>query len=258
MIAKTAEVRDESAVPGRVVSEAADLGMLAQLLHALNQPLTGVQCSLELALAGPRSPEQYIDCIRGGLELIERMRDLAAAMRQLLEIDGAGAAAPAKEEELPIDLRSVLRETLDELRPVVEAKGVRVGLNCGPLAVLVEARGVVPAMFRLLESALSLAAPESVFLIENCSELGCAGVRIRWSRGKTAPLPDGLSKAELGLMLAQAGLRRAGVAWTQERTEDFEEITLRAPARAGIANECARAGGGKLATVHRLGEIEPA
>jgi hypothetical protein len=32
---------------------------LAHLLHALNQPLTGLQCSLELAAADLRRPEEY-------------------------------------------------------------------------------------------------------------------------------------------------------------------------------------------------------
>ncbi len=68
--------------------EAAEVSLLSQLLHALNQPLTGLQCSLELALSIPRSPQQYADCLGSGLELTGRMRNLVGAIRALVEIDG--------------------------------------------------------------------------------------------------------------------------------------------------------------------------
>ena len=56
---------------------------LAHLLHALNQPLTGLQCSLELALASPRRREEYVRTLREGLQLIERMRILVEGVREL-------------------------------------------------------------------------------------------------------------------------------------------------------------------------------
>jgi hypothetical protein len=58
---------------------------LTHLLHALNQPLTGLQCSLELAVAGPRRTEQYIRTLREGLELSARMRLLVEAIRELTD-----------------------------------------------------------------------------------------------------------------------------------------------------------------------------
>jgi hypothetical protein len=230
--AKAAEVRDEAAGRDSAVPETAGLNLLAQLLHALNQPLTGLQCSLELALAGRRTPEQYIDCVRGGLDLTERMRNLAAAMRELLEIEAAPAAAAAT-DELAInprtDLRSVLRETLAELQPVAETRGVRIALDCGPLPVSVERRTLISAMFRVLESVLSLAAPESLLSIETAANPGSACLRLGWSRQEPAPPPGGFSGPELGLLLAQAGLRRAGVDWKREQKEDLDWITLQVP-----------------------------
>jgi hypothetical protein len=232
---KAAEVREEAAGRESAVLETAGLNLLAQLLHALNQPLTGLQCSLELALAGRHTPEQYIDCVRGGLEFTERMRNLAAAMRELLEIEAAPADAPETDELPinPIDLRSVLRETLAELQPVAETKGVRIALDCGPLPVSVERRTLISAMFRVLESVLSLAAPESLLSIETAASPGSACVRLRWSREKPASLHGGFSGPELGLVLAQAGLRRAGVDWKREQKEDLYWITLQVPLHSG-------------------------
>ena len=62
-------------------------GPLAQLLHALNQPLTGLQCSMEVALASPRTVEQYAQGLREGLELTERMRALVEAIREVADVD---------------------------------------------------------------------------------------------------------------------------------------------------------------------------
>jgi hypothetical protein len=42
---------------------------MEQLLHGLNQPLTGLQCSMEVALAAPRTVEYYTQRLREGLEL---------------------------------------------------------------------------------------------------------------------------------------------------------------------------------------------
>ncbi len=58
---------------------------LAELLHALNQPLTGLQCSMEVALAGPRTNEEYVQGLREGLVLTGRMRVLVEAIREVMD-----------------------------------------------------------------------------------------------------------------------------------------------------------------------------
>src|SRR5579864_5175913 len=82
--------RDEAALNGRTP--------LAHLLHALNQPLTGLQCSLELASAGPRPTDVYVRTVKEGLELVSRMRVLVEAIRELAD------TPPSTGEEL-IDFR---------------------------------------------------------------------------------------------------------------------------------------------------------
>src|SRR5579863_8354522 len=68
---------------------------LQHLLHALNQPLTGLHCSLELALVGQRTPEQYVRALSEGLELAGRMSVLVGAIRELVETE------EVREEEKP-------------------------------------------------------------------------------------------------------------------------------------------------------------
>jgi signal transduction histidine kinase len=205
---------------------------LAQLLHALNQPLTGLQCSMEVALAGPRTGEQYVRGLREGLELTERMRALVEAIREV--VDGA-EEKNAKPETT--ELEPVLREVWEDLKPVAEVKSVRMALDCAtdsPLAVPVGRRRWAAVVFRLLESALSLAARGSVVRIET-GGAGGAGenrdwVRIGWHAGSAAAA---FSRPELGLLVAQAVWERAGAAWERERIENRETVTVRLPIAAG-------------------------
>ena len=198
---------------------------LPYLLHALNQPLTGLQCSLELALSGPRATEQYVHCLRDGLELSERMRTLVEAIRELVDLE---QSEPEIAEAM--DLRKLLHETVRELEPVAESKCVRLVMEC-PCALPVSAgrQGTTTAMFRLLESALSLASPAHPLLIQAAREGEQVCVGIAWQGAGKATPASALSRPELGLLLAQASLCRAGMDWVRDSSEDREQITVRLP-----------------------------
>jgi len=211
---------------------------LAQLLHALNQPLTGLQCSMEVALATPRTPDQYVRGLREGLELTERMRALVEAIREVTDLEEEQKQTKDEKRETT-ELKTVLQETLDDLAPVAEVKNVRVAFNCSatsPLAVRAERRRMAGTVFRFLESALSLAARGTVLLIET-GEAETAGAetggapgrawfRVRWHMGRPA---SSFTGPELGLIVAQAGLEHTGAVWERERAETLETVTVRLP-----------------------------
>jgi signal transduction histidine kinase len=199
---------------------------LAQLLHALNQPVTGLQCSMEVALASPRTPEQYVHGLQEGLELMERMRALVEAIREV-----ADGREEKNQESESTDLKTLLREVLDDLEPVAEGKSVCITLECSAdFSGVVKAgrRKLATAVFRLLESALSLAARGSALRIEMGGAAKAAEddrwISLRWHASGPA---GGLSRPELGLLVAQAGWERAGAVWERERTENMETVTIR-------------------------------
>jgi hypothetical protein len=210
---------------------------LAQLLHALNQPLTGLQCSMEVALAGSRTSAQYVQGLREGLKLTARMRALVEAMREV-----GDAGEETKEEQKTIELKTLLREVVDELEPVAAGKNVCITLenaglenpelgntrleNPGGSGLTVRAgrRRLATIVFRLLESALSLAARGSALRVETGEAAAAAWICIRWHAAR----PRGeFSRPELGLLVAQAGFERAGAEWVRERTENRETVTVR-------------------------------
>lgn len=190
---------------------------LAQLLHALNQPLTGLQCSMEVALGATRSAEQYRQGLREGLELTARMRELVEAIREV--VDGQEDAGAEAEET--VDLNSVLQEASLDLKPVAESRGVGVNLVCdSPLMVGAERRRLFALAFRLIEAALGLAAEGSELRVE----VGGTGrtLRVLW-RGER---PSVFSRSDVALLVAQAGWEQIGAEWRRERDENGETVTI--------------------------------
>ena len=92
---------------------AAEPSALAYLIHALNQPLTGLQCSLELAAAAPRRADQYVRTLRDGLQLTARLRILVEAIRELAENADSQSDQPEA-----FELNLLLRDAIDDLVPV--------------------------------------------------------------------------------------------------------------------------------------------
>jgi hypothetical protein len=200
---------------------------LERLLHGLNQPLTGLQCSLEVALAAPRTVEYYQQRLREGVDLAERMRALVVAIREVAEEES--------ETELgsTTDGDAVLREVVEGLQLVAEAKKVRLRIESSaafPLTVHMSRQKTTSLLFRMIESVLSLAAGESEVRIQarglkpgaTKAAPAEAWIGMRW-RGDPGPE---FSPPELGLLVAQAGWERAGAKWERERLENTESVTV--------------------------------
>jgi signal transduction histidine kinase len=231
MIPAAADAAAQDTAPRQTAKQSRQ-SPLAQLLHALNQPLTGLQCSMEVALACPRSTEQYVHGLREGLELTERMRALVDAMREVAEIEGDQTVQSETAE-----LASLLREGVEDLKPVAEVRNVRIALDYEG-ASLLQVRGqrcaLARVIFRLLDSTLSLAGLGTVLRIEAGSgtsrtglsqaEISQVWIRFRWQ----AEAPQStFSRPELGLLIAQTWLERLGAEWEREATDDFETLTVR-------------------------------
>ena len=199
---------------------------LAQLLHALNQPLTGLQCSMEVALASPRTPEQYAHGLREGLKLTERMRALVGAIREIMDIE---EQEEKSEEPETIELETLLKEILNELEPVAKAKSVGISVECAKGAlhsIRVSHRRLAIAVFHMLESSLSLADHRSALQIQTGSAPSQIWIRISWHAERRQ---SEFSRPELGLMVARAGWERIGAEWERERIEVLERVTVRLP-----------------------------
>lgn len=196
---------------------------LAQLLHALNQPLTGLQCSMEVALAAPRTVEQYRQGLRDGLDLTARMRLLVDAVREVVN----GQERAVAELEV-FDLMILLRDTMTDLAPVAEQKRIR-STVCVAGAALVQAERQRWAglLFQSLEAVISLAAADSELAIAIQKDLAAQRVgmslRVHWygdGHGRS------FSRAQVGLLVAEAGWAAVGAEWRREQIDAGETVTI--------------------------------
>ena len=220
-------------VPAKQPMPIEERSVLEQLLHALNQPLTGLQCSMEVALATPRTAEQYVRTLQDGVELSGRLRALVGAIREvvtgreLVVAKGSGKqnAADSKETFL---LQPLVQEIVEDLAPVAQATNVRLvaDLPLVPSRVGAKRAGVSSAIFRILESVLSLAEPGSAVGVEIGAESAEICIRIHWT---TAEPSGSLSLPEVGLLVAQAALEQAGARWELRRREKSQTVTVWLP-----------------------------
>jgi signal transduction histidine kinase len=198
---------------------------MAYLLHALNQPLTGLQCSLELSLLGPRTPEQYIGAMRDGLELTARMRVLVEAIRELADAEQSDLT-----ETEVVSLHDLLEQTTNELRPIAEAKNASISFySNAPLSVRAERDRLATLVFRFVDAALSSTAWGSALRLTAASDRGHVCISASWLDGTESPEHSPFSRQELGLLIAQAGWKRAGAEWASERSGNTQTIKIRLP-----------------------------
>ncbi len=206
---------------------------MQHLLHALNQPLTGLQCSLELAASGPRTSEQYRATLREGLELTSRMRVLVEAIREI------AATSPVEDLRTPtISLMDLVRETVTDLEPVARENETSIAIDGDTaLAVRANQRECSMLLFRLLDSALSLAHAGSPLQISISGEADVVCLSVALREGDR-PEHSPFSRQELGLLVAQAGWERAGAQWTELRSNHTLTCTIRMPrADSSFINE---------------------
>lgn len=210
--------------PARLGTSQEGRSPLAQLLHALNQPLTGLQCSMELALSGPRRPDQYLSVLRDGVELTGRMRVLVDAIRELVDIQQRQFRGV---EEFALDV--MLRETVDDLMPVAETRHIRLSLTgeCG--SWLRSDRGFCAQwLFRLVDAALSCTRAQGELRIDTRREAGQILLTVAWTTRSPAQPPPGW-RPELGLLIARAGAEQIGGHWERRSEDEQETCMIRLP-----------------------------
>jgi hypothetical protein len=194
---------------------------LAQLIHALNQPVTGLQCSMEVALASPRTNEQYAQGLRDGLKLTERMRELVQAIQEATELQNQN-----EDESDRLDLHGVLRGAMEDLIPIAEEKRLGIVMEFSALwkpKIQAAPRQLQALAFRLLESVMTQAREGTELKVETGSVCARGWLRLQW-QGEPSSAP--LSRAGIGLLVAQAGWERLGAEWERRSAGEYETLAV--------------------------------
>jgi signal transduction histidine kinase len=95
---------------------------LANAAHELRTPLAAIRSSVEVALNGERSPEEYEELM---VDVIEECGALEALVNQLLLLSETEAELPAAKFDR-VDLNELVLKAVDMFSGVAEARGVKI------------------------------------------------------------------------------------------------------------------------------------
>ncbi|HUK23259.1 MAG TPA: hypothetical protein VLV49_01670 [Terriglobales bacterium] len=200
-------VAEAAAVPLPEVAPAQETELLADLFHALSQPLTALRCALELALDPRRTPGQCREGARAALDHAEQVAALCGGIRALVEAGDGG------ENPQALALGRMLRESVEDLRPLAEEQGGSLVLREAPAQgwVRFERQRLRQGLFCLLEYALN-SGPGAHITVDAGEQEDEAKVQVTVSRAQAAgePAAEGLAggQKELQRRLALAIARR--------------------------------------------------
>src|SRR5262245_13601434 len=123
----------------------------ADASHELRTPLAAIRTEAEVALRKPLTLAEHQQLLGSILEEVERLTRLTDQLLALARED-AGTARPA---HAPLDLAALVRAVAETMRPLAEAKGLR--LACGgdgPVRVSGEKARLREVFYNLLDNAI--------------------------------------------------------------------------------------------------------
>jgi hypothetical protein len=125
-----------------------DREFLYHIFHLMSQPMTALQCSLELALVNREGLEECRSSIEFALENIDRLR------RRLLLVREMADACDPGDISCPVDLGELVEEAVEQLQPLLESIGHMPALRLSRVQVVGERGRLLRAFLYLLESLL--------------------------------------------------------------------------------------------------------
>jgi two-component system, OmpR family, sensor kinase len=127
---------------------------ISEAFHSLNQPITSLHCILELALARPRSAEEYRQRIAEALENAGSVLRLARSLREVVEADDPS------DNLLIVPLQQLLQDAASELEGLAELRGCSFQLQDAAMAnVTAEPVRLKRVLNYVMEAMLYEAAP---------------------------------------------------------------------------------------------------
>lgn len=144
----------------RLSAPYADQGLLiADLFHALHQPLTSLHCALELMIGNPSAGATSRDGLKQVLAQADQITEYAADLRELWLLGHS-------EDLSIISLDALLREIVEEERMNATAGQVAFVLSTEPCSVLDDRQRLRLALRRLIAYAADLPSNDQRLRIE--------------------------------------------------------------------------------------------
>ena len=125
----------------------------SNVFHDLSQPLTALQCSLELALVRDQTIEEFRASVEAALQNAERLRQRLLLLRELSDAEDPG------DTSTPLTLDRLLQQLREDMLPLFESAGRSFELTCEAVKVAANEAKLVSGFFYLLEFLLRCPSP---------------------------------------------------------------------------------------------------
>lgn len=194
-------------------SESERQQLIADLFHALNQPMTALRCALELELLREGRDEAQRETMQTALAKAEEIARLTGGLRELLQAEDPG------DERSVQDLASLVRETMESFSPVAEGANIELVLQCNsPCPVCAELERLRQALFYLTDWVIGATQEGGQMHVATQAKAGKAVLTLAISRcgvpnQESPKLPDQKTEdlwRRLNLAIARGILESAG------------------------------------------------
>lgn len=127
----------------------------ADASHELRTPLTILRTHVELALARPRTEEQYRDTLDRCMQATRRMTSIVEALLTLARAD----AGRLELESEPVDLAALTEECLELLEPLAQSRSITLKADLQPALVPGDGSRLAQVVTNLLGNAVQYNRP---------------------------------------------------------------------------------------------------
>jgi signal transduction histidine kinase len=152
--------------------------LVRELFHELNQPLSSLTCSLELALESQKNAAISQDVYREVLIQSLAQTQLAIALAGDLQ---ALSSSQTPDDFEVIDMNECLEEAITDFQPVAETAGITLLLSSEPCKIRSARQPLRQVLFRFMEHVLARAESGQTIPIELKAREGTAILTMKWA-----------------------------------------------------------------------------
>jgi signal transduction histidine kinase len=216
--------------------------VVASIVHELRNPLTLIRSEVAVARRTSDNPSIAESC-----ELIDRqINQIVVFLRDLVALGDASSRAHVSESDERIDMRSLVRMSLDGLARVFDVRSLRIVRqgSCGDAVVAGDRSSLLAAMTVLLASTAKLAGSDGEIVVRervenDVVEISVASLTGGISRNQLSTVfepfvrgrLDGMAGAGVGMAVARRTIEAHGGSVRAESASDEQstEFIVRLP-----------------------------
>jgi hypothetical protein len=179
---------------------------VSEILHALSQPITALECGLELSLRKDKTPSELRTRLSASLATARLLH------QRLVEFQALQDATEPGDTSRPVAIQAVLQQLREDYLPVAQSASVELAVKCAPAMVRGDEARLRNSFFHLLEFLMRTCQSRGCVRICGFRLLGAAVLAVNFSSDvSTWPHAEGRSlNGDLGLRIAGRGFRAAG------------------------------------------------